>query len=63
VSIAVVTLAGAIQWLVVRALIRLSAAAVAVAEHCRRWPRTGLTLLDIGEWCCSVARLMLPTRR
>jgi hypothetical protein len=34
---------------VVVAMIRLSAAAVAVAERCQLWPRAGLALLDVGE--------------
>lgn len=59
---AVVAIAGAIRWPVALALIRSSAAAVAVAERCQLWPRAGLALLDIGEWCSRVARRMLPAR-
>jgi hypothetical protein len=58
-SIAVVAIAGAIQWLVVLAMIRLSAAAVVAAEHCQLWPRMGLTLLDVGDSCSRVAHRML----
>jgi hypothetical protein len=59
VSIAIVTLAGAIQWLVVLAMFWLSAAAVVVAEYCQLWPRIGLTLLDVGDSSSRVARRML----
>jgi hypothetical protein len=59
VSIAIVTLAGAIQWLVALAMIGLSAAAIAVAELCRMCPRTGLALVDISERCGRLARRML----
>jgi hypothetical protein len=58
-SIAAVTLAGAIQWLGPLAMIRLSATATAAAERCQLWPRTGLALVDVSEWCSSVARRML----
>jgi hypothetical protein len=59
VSIAIVTLAGAIEQLVVLLLIGLSAAAVAVAERCQLWPRGGLVLLDIGDSCSRAAHRML----
>jgi hypothetical protein len=62
VSIAIVTLAGAIQWLVMVAMIGVSAAAVAVAERCQTCPSAGLTLLDVGEWCSRVARRMAAGR-
>jgi hypothetical protein len=59
VSIAIVTLGLAIQWLVVVAMIRLSATATAAAERCQMWPRTGLALVDISEKCGRLARRML----
>jgi hypothetical protein len=62
VSIAIVTLAGAIQWLVVRAMVWVSAAMLAVAERCQPWPRAGLTLVSISERCALLARGMLGER-
>jgi hypothetical protein len=59
VSIAIVTLAGAIQWPIGLAMIWVSAGALAVAERCQLWPRAGFALLDVGEWCSRVARHML----
>jgi hypothetical protein len=60
---AVVAIAAVIQWPVVRAMVWVSAAMLAVAERCQPWPRAGLALLDVGEWCSRVARRMLPARR
>jgi hypothetical protein len=62
VSIAIVTLARAIQWLVVLGMIWSSAAAVAVAERCQICPRVGLALVDISERCALLARGMLGER-
>jgi hypothetical protein len=62
VSGAVVAIAEAIQWPVVLAMIRVSAATLAVAERCQLWPRAGLALIDAGEACGRVARQMLPPR-
>jgi hypothetical protein len=45
--------------LIALAMIRLSAAAVAVAERCQMCPRTGLALVDISERCGRLARRML----
>jgi hypothetical protein len=59
VSIAIVTLGRAIQWLVVVAMIRSPAAAIAVADRCQICPQAGLVLLDVGGWCSRVARGML----
>jgi hypothetical protein len=56
---AVVAIAGAIRWLVVLAMIRLSAVAVAVAERCQLRPHAGLALVDISERCGRLARRML----
>jgi hypothetical protein len=58
-SIAVVTLAGAIQWPIALAMIRLSATATAAAERCQICPRTGLALVDLSERCGRLARRML----
>jgi hypothetical protein len=44
-----VAIAGAIKWPVVVAMIRLSAAAIGVAERCQICPSVGLALLNIGE--------------
>jgi hypothetical protein len=62
VTIAIVTLAGAIQWLVALAMIWVSAGTLAVAERCQLWPRAGLTLVSISERCALLARGMLGER-
>jgi hypothetical protein len=59
VTIAIVAIAQAVQWPIALAMIRLSAAAVAVAERCQICPRAGLALLDISERCGRLARRML----
>jgi hypothetical protein len=56
---AVVALAGAIRWPIAIAMIWASAGTLALAERCQLWPRAGLALLDVGEWCSRVARRML----
>jgi hypothetical protein len=53
---AVVAIAHVIQWPVALAMVWVSAAMLAVAERCQPWPRAGLTLVDISEWCSRVAK-------